>query len=72
MRLVDANVLSYSVNRQAAKHVQARERMTQALGSTEAVGLPWVSSLAFLRISTNRRVFDRDFTRFDVRCTLLT
>lgn len=59
MKIVDANVLLYSVNRQIRQHGPAVRWLRSALGSTESVGLPWVSLLAFVRIATNSRVFDR-------------
>lgn len=62
MKLVDANVLLYSVNAQAAQHRRARDWLTAALLSNETIGLPWVSLLAFIRVSTNPRVFDRALT----------
>jgi len=62
VKIVDANVLLYSVNAQAAQHRRAREWLTTALTSNETVGLPWVSLLAFIRVSTNPRVFDRALT----------
>jgi uncharacterized protein len=62
MKLVDANVLLYSVNVQADQHTRARDWLTRALTSTEAVGLPWASLLAFVRVSTNPRIFDRNLT----------
>ena len=57
MKIVDANVLLYAVNRQAPEHEGANRWLTAALSGNEAVGLPWVSLLAFIRISTNPKVF---------------
>lgn len=62
MKVVDANVLLYSVNAHAAHHRRAREWLTTALASNETIGLPWVSLLAFVRVSTNPRIFDRALT----------
>jgi hypothetical protein len=59
VKIVDANVLLYSVNRQARQHQRATEWLSGALSSAESVGLPWVSLLAFLRVSTNPRIFER-------------
>lgn len=57
MRIVDANVLLYAVNRQSPQHDSAHGWLTEALSGRESIGLPWVSLLAFIRISTNPRVF---------------
>lgn len=57
MKIVDANVLLYAVNRQSVEHKVAHRWLTSALSGNEAVGLPWVSLLAFIRLSTSRRVF---------------
>jgi toxin-antitoxin system PIN domain toxin len=57
IKLVDANLLIYAVNRDLPQHQLAREWLESAFSGHEAVGLPWVSVLAFLRLSTNARVF---------------
>lgn len=59
MILIDANLLLYAVNRDLPQHTLARSWLEQTLSSNDPVGLPWVSILAFLRISTNGRVFER-------------
>lgn len=57
MNIVDANVLLYAVNRQSIEHKAAHRWLTTALSENEVVGLPWVSLLAFVRLSTSRRIF---------------
>lgn len=57
MKIIDANVLLYAVNRQSTEHQAAHRWLTSALSGTEVVGLPWVSLLAFIRLSTSRRTF---------------
>jgi len=57
MKIVDANVLLYAVNTSSQQHAAANSWLTGALTGSEAVGFPWVSVLAFIRISTNRRLF---------------
>lgn len=52
MILVDANLLIYAVNADAPHHEQARAWLEDVLSGTTFVGLPWVSLLAFLRITT--------------------
>lgn len=58
MILVDANLLLYAINPDLPRHQQARQWWESALSGTEAVGIPWVVILAFLRLTTNSRVFE--------------
>jgi uncharacterized protein len=57
--LVDANILIYSHVVSFSQHKAARIWLDQQLNSGTRVGLPWESLLAFLRLVTNPRVFDR-------------
>lgn len=59
MKVVDTNVLIYAVNAGSVHHEACRSWLVEALGGPEGVGLPWVSLLGFIRISTNPRVFER-------------
>lgn len=59
MILVDANLLIYAVNEDLPQHKQARRWWEEVLSGVTAVGIPWVSVLAFLRVCTNPRVFSR-------------
>jgi uncharacterized protein len=62
MKLVDANVLLYATNEESPQHEVAREWIEDALDGTEAVAFAWVVLLAFLRLSTNPRVFVNPLT----------
>src|SRR6478672_5213306 len=57
--LVDANLLIYAHVESFPQHGQAREWIDAQLTRGGPVGLPWASLLAFLRIVTNPRVFER-------------
>ncbi len=57
MILVDANLLLYARITDFAEHAKAYHWLVEALNGTARVGLPWSSLVAFLRISTNPRVF---------------
>jgi hypothetical protein len=57
--LVDANLLVYAHVGSFARHARAREWLDAQLNGSGAVGLPWPSLLAFLRIVTNARLFQR-------------
>lgn len=53
MKIVDANVLLYAINRNVQQHRAARAWLSGALSTAEPVGLTWIVLLAFIRISTN-------------------
>ena len=57
MILVDANLLVYAVNRDAICHRPARTWVDAVMGGAVHVGLPWVSNLAFLRVTAHPNVF---------------
>lgn len=59
MILLDANLLIYAHVRSFPQHAPARDWLDAQLGGGGPVGLPWPSLLAFLRIVTNPRVFER-------------
>lgn len=59
MYVVDTNVLIHAVNASSAQHVAARTWLHDALGGDDTVGLPWVSLLGFLRITTNPGIMPR-------------
>ena len=53
--LVDANLLLFAHHRQFEQHERARGWWADALSSLPIVGIPWSTSLAFLRVSTHGR-----------------
>ena len=57
MRIVDLNILLYAVNADSPHHARARRWLEHAIGGPEAIALPWVVILGFLRITTSRQVF---------------
>ena len=59
MILVDANILIYSHVASFEQHHHAHEWLDHQLNGSARVGLPWESLLAFLRLVTNPRVFER-------------
>lgn len=56
MDIVDANVLLYAINQDAAHHEPAHRWLEASLGGASAVGFAWVATLAFVRIATNPRI----------------
>jgi toxin-antitoxin system PIN domain toxin len=60
--LVDANLLLYSHIQDYPQHVAARNWLDSCLNGTIRVGLPWPSLLAFVRIASNPRIFEKPLT----------
>lgn len=65
MILVDANLLIYAKVASMLHHGRAHAWWNRALAGPGRVGLPWQSLPAFLRLTTNPRVFDRPLTGAD-------
>jgi toxin-antitoxin system PIN domain toxin len=57
--LVDANLLVYACTSSLPQHEAARVWLDGRLVATPRVGLPWPSLLAFVRLTTNRRIFTK-------------
>jgi toxin-antitoxin system PIN domain toxin len=57
--LVDANPLIWAHHRRFPLHEPARGWWAETLSAVPTEGIPWVSSLAFLRISTHPRALPR-------------
>ena len=59
MRLVDANILVYAFTTSFPQHERARAWLDGKLNDGVPLGLPWPSLLAFVRLTSNQRLFDR-------------
>jgi toxin-antitoxin system PIN domain toxin len=57
--LIDANLLVYAHVEDLPQHEAACEWLDARLSERPKVGLPWSSLLAFVRLVSNPRVFDR-------------
>ncbi len=62
MKLLDANVLLYSVDEASPHHDRARRWLEEQLSGAETIALAWTILLAFVRLATNARVFANPFT----------
>ncbi|MCH9650333.1 MAG: type II toxin-antitoxin system VapC family toxin [Deltaproteobacteria bacterium] len=62
MRLLDANLLIYAYNRSSPFHEESKRWLESLLSSPEPVCIPWPTLLAFVRITTDRRILDQPFT----------
>ncbi|MCE9630613.1 MAG: PIN domain-containing protein [Planctomycetia bacterium] len=59
MRLVDANILVYAFTTSFPQHERARAWLDERLSDAVPLGLPWPSLLAFVRLTSNQRLFER-------------
>jgi hypothetical protein len=57
--LLDANLLVYAHVTQFAQHEKARCWLDERLNGSLPVGFPWSTLIAFLRLVTNPRIFER-------------
>ncbi|HVV35894.1 MAG TPA: TA system VapC family ribonuclease toxin [Acidimicrobiales bacterium] len=62
MKLVDANVLLYALDRDAHHHSTARRWLDSALSGEETVAFAWVALLAFVRLATRADLFPNPLT----------
>lgn len=62
MKLIDANLLIYAINRDSPLHTRARTWLEATLSGDETIVLPWIVILGFLRVMTSRRIFSRPLT----------
>jgi toxin-antitoxin system PIN domain toxin len=66
MILPDINVLIHAHNVESPLHERAREWWDATLAGTEGVGLAWVVTLGFIRISTHRNILQNPMSPADV------
>lgn len=59
MILIDANLLVYAHVESMPQHASARKWLDTQLNGVAPVGLPWPSLLAFVRLVSNPRIFER-------------
>ena len=62
MILVDANLLLYAEDASSPEHQRARSWWDAQLSGVSAVCLCWPVLTAFVRIATNRRIYQRPLT----------
>jgi toxin-antitoxin system PIN domain toxin len=70
MTMLDANVLLYAYHRKAPQHERCRTWIETEFSSGSAVRIPWATIVAFLRISTNPRVFEHPLTIGEAEATV--
>jgi toxin-antitoxin system PIN domain toxin len=57
MTILDANVLLYAYNADMPQQRAVKQWLTKRLRDSEPIGLPWITLWAFIRISTNSRIW---------------
>ncbi|MBI3281476.1 MAG: PIN domain-containing protein [Acidobacteria bacterium] len=57
MTIIDANLLLYAYNADAPQQPAAARWLAELFASGETVALPWMTLWAFVRISTNSRIW---------------
>jgi uncharacterized protein len=57
--LIDANLLLYAYHPRSEQHEAAKAWLEEVLSGPQLVRIAWLTVWAFLRISTNPRVFER-------------
>ena len=62
MIVPDANLLLYAYDRESPFHERAKSWWENCLSGQEAVGLTYPTLFAFLRISTNARIYTNPMT----------
>jgi toxin-antitoxin system PIN domain toxin len=70
MILVDANLLLYAYHPRSEHHEASRAWLEGILSRPELVRFAWLTLWAFLRISTNPRVFERPMTIAEAEATV--
>jgi len=71
MILLDANILLYAYIEALAQHQRASEWLeTHLSDSVETIAVTWTAANAFLRVSTNNRIFDNPWSIADAASRL--
>jgi uncharacterized protein len=70
MILIDANLLLYAYDPQSASHKASRTWLEEALSGPQLARFSWLTLWAFLRISTNPRVFERPLSMKEAAATV--
>ncbi|HEY7068819.1 MAG TPA: type II toxin-antitoxin system VapC family toxin [Acidimicrobiales bacterium] len=58
MKVVDSNVLVYTVNLSAPHHNAAKAWLDTALSGTDTIAFPWIVLVSFLRLTTSRVILE--------------
>ena len=70
MILVDANLLLYAYHPRAEQHEKSRAWLEAMLSGPDLVRFAWLTLWAFLRITTNPRVFERPLSTSEAEAAI--
>jgi uncharacterized protein len=59
MILLDVNLLLYAVDADSPMNAKAKAWLERVMAGPETVAFPWITLLAFLRLTTKPRLFER-------------
>jgi toxin-antitoxin system PIN domain toxin len=59
VKIIDSNILIYSVNLAAPEHGACRAWLQDAVTGDEEIGFNWIAIIGFLRISTHPRLLSQ-------------
>lgn len=62
MIIPDANILIYAYNEASAEMKSAREWLLTSLSTSVEIGFGWQTLTAFIRISTDKRIFPQSYS----------
>jgi toxin-antitoxin system PIN domain toxin len=68
--LIDANLLLFAYQPRANEHEASRRWLEATLEGSELIRFAWLTIWAFLRISTNGRVFERPLSGVEARAAV--
>ncbi|HHW77534.1 MAG TPA: type II toxin-antitoxin system VapC family toxin [Xanthomonadaceae bacterium] len=62
MMLIDANILIYAYDGSSPLHHAAKPWLEKTLSGAEPIRMAWMTILAFLRITTHRKIFANPYS----------
>ena len=62
MILIDANILIYAYNDVSTEHKAARKWLAETLSGSKSVCFSWIILMAFVRVSTNKKIFSKPYS----------
>jgi uncharacterized protein len=68
--LIDANLLLYAYHPRAEQHEKSRIWLENVLSGSDLVRFAWLTLWAFVRISTNARVFERPLSALEAEAAV--
>jgi toxin-antitoxin system PIN domain toxin len=64
--LPDVNFLVYAYDETSKNHAQAKRWWEDLLNGSQMIGLSWVTILGFIRLLTNRRIYQNPYSHKEI------